>query len=248
MNERALRIAACLGVDSANAERAHTARVKALALEAVRLDATLSPGGVALITGPSGAGKSTLLGLLVRDGMTVVVRPLTRRQMRVRVASLCVRTPLVSWAGLLARFGLAEAGVLVSRAGDLSAGERARLELALAAARCERIGLGCRHPRLCEGGAFVQPVATEHQARRAEPGGTRACTTLMVDEWCSMLDRATAVGVAAGAARWARERGVRLIGATAHDDFAESVEADVVVRLNGQGGAAWTGCGLNKAG
>lgn len=221
MNERVLRIAACLGVDSASAGRTHAGRVEVLTREATRIDAALSTGGVALITGPSGAGKSTLLGLLVRNGLTVAVRPLARRQVHVRVAALCARTPLAAWAGLLARFGLAEADVLVSRAGDMSAGERARLELALAAARCEQL------------------------RRRVLPGQP---ITLVVDEWCSVLDRATARSVAAGAARWAREQGVRLIGATSHDDLAEAIRADVVVRLNGQGGVEWTGCGLNRAG
>ena len=51
-----------------------------------------------------------------------------------------MRTPLKDWTGLLARFGLSEAAVLVSRAGDLSAGEQARLQLALGAARCLRNG------------------------------------------------------------------------------------------------------------
>lgn len=75
--------------------------------------------------------------------------------------------------------------------------------------------------------------------------------TLVVDEWCSVLDRPTAAGVAAGAARWARERGVRLIGATAHDDLAAVIVADVSVRIDSPGaigGARWKACGLSRAG
>ncbi len=219
IDARTLRTAAALGIDGAAGGWAHRQRGAALASVAARLDAQLGAGGVALVTGPSGAGKSMLLRQLARAEGAVTVRRLTARQARARVASLSVRTPLARWLGLLSRFGLAEARVLVCCAGDLSAGERARLELALSAARCER----ARGPR----------------------------RTLIVDEWCSVLDRPTAAGVAAGAARWARERGVRLIGATAHDDLAAVLVADVTVRLacpGAEGGVRWTACGLSRAG
>ena len=212
-DHRSLRTGACLGVDATGAARLHAARAETLAHAAARIDRSLGPGGVALITGPSGAGKSTLLRLLTRSTGAVMARPLTKPQLDARVASLSVRTPLKDWTGLLARFGLSEAAVLVSRAGDLSAGEQARLQLALGAARCLRNG------------------------RR----------TLVVDEWCSTLDRVTAAGVATGAARWARERRVRLVGATAHGDLIDMVHAEIVVTIDNQGGVGWTGYGSNAA-
>jgi hypothetical protein len=258
-NERTLRIAACLGVDGACAEHTHAARTEALMREAAPLNAVLDVGGVALITGPSGAGKSTLLSLLARAERTVVARPLTLRQERTTVAALAARTPLAQWAGLLARFGLAEANVLVSRAGDLSAGERARLELSLAAARCERLGTSPgRKPGDGEPDAPASAIGMRREraspvtcpCASAQGSLNNAPTTLLIDEWCSVLDRDTAGSVAAGAARWARERGVRLIGATAHSDLATAIGADIVITLNGQGerGAEWTGCGLSRAG
>jgi hypothetical protein len=237
LNERVLRTAAALGIDSAAGDRAHAARIGSLALAADRLRTELAPGRVALVGGPSGAGKTTLLRLLARDVGAVSVRPLTRRQRATRVAALRARTPLDRWVGLLARFGLAEARVLVSLAGGLSAGERARLELALAAAKCEQ--LGCRRARSSETGAGDAPKRSR-------------VITLIVDEWCSVLDRPMAASVAMSAARWARQpqAGVRLIGATAHDDLAAVILADVTVRIDETGGVRWAGtaCGLSKAG
>jgi len=216
IDERTLRTAAALGIDADSAP-SHAALAAALAHAAVRIHALTAPGQTALIAGRSGAGKSTLLRLLARRPHTEAVRPLRRGQARARVAALNRRMPLALWSRLLARFGLAEGRVLVCRAGDLSAGERARLELALAAARCETAG----------------------------------ARTLLVDEWCSVLDRPTAAAVAIGAARWARERRVRLIGATAHDDLAAAMLPDVTVRLegqDGQGGVRWTVCEWSRAG
>lgn len=252
-DERSLRIAAWLGIDGAARERAHTAQARSVSMHAARLDAALPPRCTALVTGPSGAGKSTLLRMLARraGGSAVLVRPLTRRQERVRVASLCARTPLVAWAGLLARFGLAEAGVLLARAGELSAGERARLELALAAARCTTSP--GRKPGDSGRCALMIP---EDESGDVEPPVAGPCApaqgpchpaTLIADEWCSLLDRATAASVAAGAARWAREgrHGARLICATAHDDLANT-GVDLVLKLDATGGARWTVCGSNE--
>lgn len=213
-NERALRTAAGLGIDVATAEHARRERVCPLAAAAQRLRAELKPGSVTLITGPSGAGKSTLLRLFARGGGTVTVKPLTRTQEKTRVAGLSARTPLRRWTRLLAGFGMAESRLLVLRAGDLSVGERARLELALAAARAE---------------------------------AQERVSFLIVDEWCSVLDRATARSVAIGAARWARKRVVCLVGATAREDLAAIVQADVMLKLDEHGGVEWTRCGLSMA-
>lgn len=214
-NERTLRTAAALGIDAATGGHARLERACPLAKVAQRLRAEIEPGSVALITGPSGAGKTTLLRLLARrGGGAVAVKPLTRKQERTRVAALSARTPLKRWTRLLAAFGLAESRLLVSRAGHLSLGERARLELALGAARAE---------------------------------AQEKVSILIVDEWCSVLDRATATSVAIGAARWTRERGISLIGATAREDLAEIVRADVKVELDQHGGVGWTRCGLSMA-
>lgn len=217
-DDRRLRLAAALGVDRAW----RCGRVGALGvrsgLSAARLDGLLWPGAMALVTGPSGSGKSTLLRALASRcaGRAAVVRGLTRTQARRPVACLSARLSLERWAGVLARFGLADAGVLLADAGELSAGERARLEVALAAARLE---------------AALVPGH----------GGT-----LIADEWCSPLDRPLAGALTGGAARWARERGARVVAAAAH--VSGVVErADVVVTLDGQGGERWTACASNPA-
>jgi ABC-type iron transport system FetAB ATPase subunit len=259
-NERVLRIAASLGIDAALASRAHRARRQSLAREAAKLDAHLGAGGIALITGFSGSGKSTLLKLLANRPDTVSVVRLTARQRHARVVALNTRTPVKHWAQLLARFGLAEARTLVSRAADLSTGEQARLELALAAARCEalqRLREAAPAQRHTDGVAGAPPHAEDASGDRA-PGTTRPCAdaqassavplTLLVDEWCSLLDRPTAHSVAASAARWARQHRIRLIGATAHEDLAAAINADVTIKLQGQGSSTWTRFGLNAAG
>jgi len=212
--ERALRAAAALGVDRRHSGAAFAVRAGGLARAATALDRSLGAGCVALVTGPSGAGKTTLLRLLPCPG--VAARPLRPRQRPMAVAGLCGRLSLGRWLRLLSRFGLAEARVLLARAGELSAGESARLELALAAAACER--------------------------------RTGAARTLVVDEWCSTLDGETAAGVAAGAARWARETGARVIGATARGELASWFAPQVLVRIDEQGGVEWTVGGLSRAG
>jgi len=211
--ERALRVAAALGVDRRCARASFDARASGLAAAAVELDGLLGAGGVALVTGPSGAGKTTLLRMLACPA--VRVRPLRRAQRGAVVVGLCAGVPVRAWLGVLSRFGLAEARVLLSKAGHLSGGETARLELALAAAACER-----------------------------RPGVPR---TLVVDEWCATLDAETAAAVAHGAARWARARGVRLIGATPRCDLGQAAAPDVVVRINERGGVEWATGGLSRA-
>ncbi|HZW07069.1 MAG TPA: ATP-binding cassette domain-containing protein, partial [Phycisphaerales bacterium] len=136
IDERTLRTAAALGIDACGGAKCD-GFANSLSQAALRIHAVVAPGQVALIAGPSGAGKSTLLRLLARRPHTETARPLRPSQERARVAALCRRMSLGRWSRLLARFGLAEGRVLVPRSGDLSAGERARLELALAAARCE---------------------------------------------------------------------------------------------------------------
>ena len=92
-DHRSLRTGACLGVDATGAARLHAARAETLAHAAARIDRSLGPGGVALITGPSGAGKSTLLRLLTRSTGAVMARPLTKPQLDAprRIAQPCAR-------------------------------------------------------------------------------------------------------------------------------------------------------------
>ncbi|MEM0375173.1 MAG: ATP-binding cassette domain-containing protein [Nitrososphaerota archaeon] len=53
--------------------------------------------------------------------------------------------------------------------------------------------------------------------------------TLIVDEFCSNLDRVTARVLAFLTQRWCRKRGMTLVAASAHDDLVEDLGPDVLV-------------------
>jgi len=113
---------------------------------------------------------------------------------------------------LLAACGLAEARLAVRPCALLSEGERARLAVA--------VGLG-------------------RAVRRARALGS---AWVLLDEFCGVLDRVTAAGVAATVRRWARragkDAGVRVVAATGHADMARLLGPDRVVRLGGAGGVS----------
>ena len=142
MNERAAtdRVSHARALFALPAGDADPARRTALraARDAARAVATLEPGGVGLLTGPSGCGKSTALRLLRRrlarlDRGGVHPPPhLSRR----RAAIDQIGEDLPSALRLLGAAGLAEASLLPRAAGALSTGQRARLTIAAAMARC----------------------------------------------------------------------------------------------------------------
>ncbi len=157
------------------------------------------------VTGPSGSGKSTLLrGLrrcLAERGARLADTPAvaslerdTARSVADRLdGSIRERLSALAWAGL------GDAVLLPRTPAELSAGERARLSLAIA-------------------------------MRRATPG-----CWLVWDEFASVLDRATAQGVARTVSRWARVSGVRVVAASAHEDLPTLAGADAVVRVGNAG-------------
>jgi ABC-type ATPase with predicted acetyltransferase domain len=99
---------------------------------AARIDGALARGGIALLTGPSGAGKSATLRALAGRVRCTRVRPVRRGR---RAVVDLFRCGLGRAMACLARAGLAEAGVMVRRASELSDGQRARLAIALAMSR-----------------------------------------------------------------------------------------------------------------
>lgn len=181
-----------------------------------------------------GAGGVALVTGPSGAGKSTLLRHLARAEGAVAVRRLTVRQARARVASLSARTPLARWLGLLSRFGLAEARVLVSRAGDLSAGERARLELALGAAR-CE--------------RSAGPR-----RTLVVDEWCSVLDRPTAAGVAVGAARWARERGVRLIGATAHDDLAAVIVADMAVRLECRGGAGakggvgWTACGLSRAG
>lgn len=71
---------------------------------------------------------------------------------------------------------------------------------------------------------------------------------LIIDEFCSTLDRATAAGVSASLRRWAGRVGVRVIVASGHEDLARLLGPDVILRTGGaEGGGAFEVRDLRRA-
>lgn len=161
----------------------------------------LSSGRVVLLVGPSGSGKSTMLRAIVRR-----LRLLGRRvalagkvQGSKRVIDMPTG-PLARALDTLGRAGLAEAGPLLRTPGDLSEGQRHRLSLALAIARCRP-----SHRRQCV------LVADEFAAT--------------LDRETAM---GVAASLARWARRDPTNR-FGLLVATAHDDVREWLAPDLVV-------------------
>lgn len=128
-SRRACEAGVLLGMDLESAAPAHAP-----------LTLDLPAGGAIAITGASGSGKSTLLRDLssaAREADWRVVRVGARTLRNVPAIDL-VPGSVEESMRMLARVGLGEARAFVRRAKELSDGQRARLHLAIALARCLR--------------------------------------------------------------------------------------------------------------
>lgn len=164
----------------------------------------MPPGSVILCTGPSGCGKSSLLREIARGARAAGERvwdaaALVGRAAPDRPIVDLFTLPLARTLGVLASAGLGEARLWARASGELSEGQRARLGVALAAAR---VG----------------------------PRGTRPAL-LVLDEFCSTLDRVTARGVARTLRRWAGGSLCRVVCATAHEDITADLAPDLHLDL-----------------
>ena len=224
LSERVKRVGAMFGVE--REESAWGARLEMLRWAAALVNGMLRAGEVGLVGGASGAGKSTVGRELARRCGAMVVGGDRRRSTDLRRNRKPVeRVVDLFSAGLreamghLSRAGLGEARVMVARVRELSEGQRARLGIALGMEWAE--------------------------AARGEGG---RAPTLVLDEFCSTLDRVTAMGVARMVGKWARGSGVRVVCITGHEDVAAWLGAGVVVEV-GEGGvrvAKWGGAATGR--
>lgn len=190
------------------------------------LDRTLGPGHTALLTGPSGSGKSRLLralGRRLRDQERIAVEHTLRVARGARVVDVA--------GACLGAAGLADARLLIARADRLSVGERWRLSLARAMEEIEqREQMEARGSGAHAASARSSPFAP---SARCSPFPS----TLLIDEFASVLDRPLAMVLARLVRRWAGRRGVRVVCATAHDDLMEALAPECVVAFDGEGAA-----------
>jgi ABC-type ATPase involved in cell division len=165
----------------------------------------VAPNTVTLITGTSGAGKSTLLRQIEASLRSQHVRVINLWQMplpRDRAMVDCFSLPLRETLSVLARAGLAEAPLFLLPPAVLSEGQQFRYRLA-------------------------QWFGKTLNAER----GTQKLFVLVADEFCSMLDRATAKAVAWQLGAFVRATpGCAAVVATAHEDLMEDLQPDCVVR------------------
>ncbi len=88
---------------------------------------------------------------------------------------------------------------------------------------------------LADGAAMIRRACElsegqRHRVQIAQSMGRRA-RVVLIDEFASTLDRATAMGVAMGLGKWARASRKVVLCATAHDDVIEWLGADIHVRV-----------------
>jgi len=164
------------------------------------------PGDVVFVTGPSGSGKSALIERLCEAiGDTQRERAHLVSLDEIDIGEMMpvidlMRGPLESALRLLSAAGLADAFLLMRHSPELSDGQRYRLRLALAL-----------------------------DAVLVLPGSKPILRVLVVDDFCSTLDRLCAKAVAYRIRRLADTHGLTVILASAHDDLVEDLTPDVLV-------------------
>jgi len=179
-------------------------------LEARALHAQLKPGDLVLIQGASGSGKSSLLDelarLATRNNHTVIratTPPTTDPHTPHTPLIDLIDLPLADALRTLAHAGLADATMLSRSRYQLSEGERFRLRLAQALA-----------------------------ASRASDRAPTTPTTLIIDEFASVLDRPTARCLCFALRRFLARQPLTVILATAHDDVRAWLSPDHLIQVS----------------
>ncbi|MEQ9460958.1 MAG: ATP-binding cassette domain-containing protein [Phycisphaeraceae bacterium] len=150
------------------------------------MELTLASGQVTFLTGPSGSGKSTLLRA-VRQALCeqavelIDLAALPTWPDRPLAEGFPAPLPddLDKTAGWLSRAGLAEAALLLRRPGELSEGQRFRLELAYALALAE-VGEGFAVIVADEFAATLDRLTAKHVAMTVRRWMRRSSCALVV--------------------------------------------------------------------
>lgn len=184
---------------------------------AEELSSRLAPGSIALVVGASGSGKSSLLRAL--RGEVIDARELAAAACASgrRVVDL-FDSELSEALRMLSAAGLADARLFGRHASALSDGEKARLGIALSMERARRTAW-----------AGKLPVAPGEES------------VLVIDEFGSGLDDATARSVAITLRKWVEREGrVRVVCATSRSDVEGVLGPRVVARVGSAGRATFT--------
>jgi len=174
-------------------------------------------GDVVYVTGPSGCGKTVLLRAMVEQLRAALAG--SNDGGAVDSGAADPEGPLAE----LASVDLGGAAPVVDRLpGDLDTALRAA-----SAAGLNDAFLLLRPPsELSDGQRYRYRLA------RLLAGGAR---TLVIDEFCSTLDRRTARAVAYRVRKYADRTGATFLVATAHDDLAQDLAPDVLIRKQAAG-------------
>lgn len=210
--ERAMQVAVMFGL-SLDGTQTHTIIPPT--------ELTLAPGRVVFVTGTSGGGKSTLLRL--------INEAITRHP-----ASETAQPPALIHADRLPALpSQALVDALTHPEADPDAATSpAPLEQVchwLSLAGLNDAAVMLRTPnQLSEGQRHRLKLA---QAMAVAQRRTEPWSVLLIDEFGSTLDRATAFALARGVRRWVTKTQVCLIAATTHDDLLEPLAPDVLIEV-----------------
>lgn len=214
MTARAREVAAMFGLLPASNGGGGSEDARTLAIvPRTEIDLPVPGPGVTLITGPSGSGKSTLLRLIAAEctqrGVRVQKMPVNDERTHADEEDLAIidlvapERPLSEALELLSLAGLGDAFVMLRRTRELSDGQRVRFHIARMMAA----------------------------ARIADTGDSAATATLIaIDEFAATLDRITARNLARNLRRWSDRSGVAIVLATTHEDLADALAPDVLIR------------------
>ncbi len=199
-SERLLRAIAPFGLLVHHAPAIKNRSTPHADLDAVDRLLDMPLGSISLLTGPSGCGKSTLLRHTAATASQSSERVIDASALLARALT---DRPIID----LFTIPLLRSLRLLSAAGLGEAMLWARSASELSDGQRARLGIALAMAR-------VSP---------------RCNTLVIIDEFCSTLDRVTARCVARTLRRWCdRQPRVRIICATAHDDLADALSPDLL--------------------